>query len=506
MTQQAEWGDNTVEADICLFLEGTYPYVSGGVSSWIHQLITALPHYQFHLVALVPRGAKRKLRYTIPDNVASLTVVTLQEIPHQSSRLSHREKQKLFTSLEMPLLNIQSHGQLKHLRSIIDTLRGMEKTLGHNVLMDSEEAWNMLLRMYHAEMGDNCFLDYFWSWRALMGGLFSVLMAPLPSARCYHALCTGYAGLFLARAKLETNRPCLLTEHGIYTNERRIEISLADWLEDDMSLNLSSDDSRRGLRDFWMDTFTSYSRICYESCNQIITLYQGNKEFQLADDADPERIMIIPNGINVERYASLVRDEKHPPTIALIGRVVPIKDVRSFIRACAGLKDSVRGLKAYVMGPEDEDKEYYAECVELVKRLGLKETIIFTGKVDIAEYLPRIDVVVLTSLSEAQPLVLLEAGAAGIPVVATDVGACREIIEGVEGEFPPLGVGGVVCPLSNASAVSRALERLLRDDVFYRECSHALQQRVMRYYHETDQFAAYQELYRGYIAVPELAA
>ena len=63
----------------------------------------------------------------------------------------------------------------------------------------------------------------------------------------------------------------------------------------------------------------------------------------------------------------------------------------------------------------------------------------FTGAVNIVEYLGRIHVVVLTSLSESQPLTILEAGAAGIPFVATNVGSCREVIEGRSDEQPLTG-------------------------------------------------------------------
>lgn len=105
---------------------------------------------------------------------------------------------------------------------------------------------------------DSSFLDYFWSWRALLGGLYSVLLADLPEASVYHAVSTGYAGLFAARAALETGRPVLLTEHGIYTNERRIEIGMADWLHGQQS-GFQVDRQGATLKDLWIDTFIGYS-------------------------------------------------------------------------------------------------------------------------------------------------------------------------------------------------------------------------------------------------------
>ena len=99
-------------------------------------------------------------------------------------------------------------------------------------------------------------------------------------------------------------------------------------------------------------------------------------------------------------------------------------------------------VEALIMGPEDEDPAYAAECRQLAADLGLNGNLRFTGRVRLDDYLPRIDAIVLTSISEAQPLTVLEAGAAGIPSVVTDVGACRELILGRADEEPRLGPGG----------------------------------------------------------------
>ena len=177
--------------------------------------------------------------------------------------------------------------------------------------------------MYESTHGDSAFLDYFWTWRALLGGLYSMLLCDLPPALVYHPVCTGYAGLFAARAHIETGRPVILTEHGIYTNERRIEIGMADWLYETQRAGLQIEHSRRELKDLWMESFSTYSRACYEACTRIVTLYEGNQQFQIDDGADPEKLAVIPNGIDTERYAAVVRgQDARPPTIALIGRVV----------------------------------------------------------------------------------------------------------------------------------------------------------------------------------------
>lgn len=138
----------------------------------------------------------------------------------------------------------------------------------------------------------------------------------------------------------------------------------------------------------------------------------------------------------------------------------------------------------------------------MIAHLGLKENIIFTGKVNIADYLPRIDVIVLTSLSEAQPLVILEAGAAGIPCVATNVGACSEMILGSTHEHPKLGTGGGVSALSNPESTAHHLYQLLTDAAFYKQCSTAMRARVQKYYNKKDQHASYAALYNALLEEP----
>ncbi len=493
------------EADVCLILEGSYPYVSGGVSSWTQDLIESQRDLTFHLVTLLPIEGNTVVRYQIPNNVASITNVFIPRLPKGSASVKHADT--LFERLQAPLLRLQSSGGLAEVAEVMRILAPLRARLGSRLLLNSFAAWQMLLRMYHISQPGSSFLDYFWTWRGLLGGLYSVLLADLPRARLYHAASTGYAGLMAARAHLETGRPVLLTEHGIYTTERRIEIAMAPWLYGGQLPGLSIAKTHRNLKDLWVDTFVSYSHACYDACSKIITLHRDNQQLQVEDGAAPGKLAIIPNGIDYARYAAIRPDpEPRPPTIALIGRVVPIKDVKTFIWATGILREMIPGLRALILGPTDEDPDYVTECQTLVNYEGLQPTIDFAGRVRLEEYLGRIDAIVLTSISEAQPLVILEAGAAGVPTVATDVGCCREMILGSPHEHPPLGPGGAITPLSNPTATAQALAKLLADQELHQQCSNNIRQRVQRYYNKTDLDESYRALYETYRSAPGAAA
>ncbi len=485
--------------DVCLILEGTYPYVTGGVSTWTHHLIQAHEDLSFYLVALVSEKENLVQRYEIPRNVVGLSPVSLQVLPPGTSRF----EENILPQLRGPLSRMQSQGGLPELREILETLHPHRGRVGADALLNSKEAWEFLLEMYQETWSDSSFLDFFWGWRTLSSGLFSVLLAPLPTARVYHTFCTGYAGLLAARATWETGRPMLLTEHGIYTNERRIEIAMADWLHDRQHGELTIEKSRADTRDLYVDTFASYSRSCYQAAQTIITLYEGNQQFQLEEGAESDKLRVIPNGIDWGKYSLIERSaENRLPTVAFIGRVVPIKDVKNYIRACAILRGLIADFSALVLGPTDEDTDYFQECQSMVIHMGLGGIMTFKGSVNLHDYLGRIDVVVLTSISEAQPLVILEAGAVGVPTVACDVGACREMILGTPGESPKLGPGGAITPLSNPTATAKALRRLLMDPEWHGRCSKAIRERVRRSYNKNDLDRAYHDLYARSMAEP----
>ena len=481
-------------ADVCLLLEGTYPYVSGGVSTWVNDLIRAQPQLTFHCVSLLADRRARAFKYPIADNVVGLTHVYLQQ-PAAGPR-HVRGLKELFDALEPSLLAIQARGGIADLARIVKLVAPYRTRLGAEALLNSQTAWNALVRMYHGSVPDCSFLDYFWTWRAQLGGLFAALLAPLPQARVYHTISTGYAGVMAARAHLETGRPCLVTEHGIYTNERRIEITMADWLSENRPRMLAVDRTRRDLKDLWIDTFVAYSRAVYSTASFIVTLFEGNQEMQKRDGAPSERLRVIPNGIDFDRYAAVARADKgRKPTVALIGRVVPIKDVKTFIRAVAVVKREVPDVEALVLGPEDEDPVYAGECRDLVRILGLEGTLRFMGRQNLADWLGRIDALALTSVSEAQPLVILEGGAAGVPTVATDVGACREMLEGRRDEAEKLGPGGEITALADPAATGRALVRLLRDKAWHARCAAAIKRRVELYYNKKAIDGLYRTLY-----------
>ncbi|MEK9144917.1 MAG: GT4 family glycosyltransferase PelF, partial [Elusimicrobiota bacterium] len=174
---------------------------------------------------------------------------------------------------------------------------------------------------------------------------------------------------------------------------------------------------------------------------------------------------------------------------------VSIKDVKTFLYAAKLVLAQLPKTGFLILGPTDEEPEYFQECRELVGNLGIQEAVKFLGKVDMKDHYQRLDLVVLTSLSEAQPYVILEANAAGIPVVATDVGACREMLEGRLPEDRRIGPSGLLTGVANPEETAAAVLRLLRDAHLRTAMSESGRNRTLRFYDLNDLVSQYLNLY-----------
>jgi glycosyltransferase involved in cell wall biosynthesis len=173
--------------------------------------------------------------------------------------------------------------------------------------------------------------------------------------------------------------------------------------------------------------------------------------------------------------------------------------VMTFIRACH-LATADVDLDVRIIGPTGEDGDYAQRCRALVEGLGLSSTIKFVGPQPPDLIYADLDVVVLTSFSEGQPLVMLEAYAAGLPVVATDVGACREMIEGRSEPDRQLGESGFVTRVANPEETAAALIRLARDPRLRARLGAAGRERVVRFYRREDMIESYRALYRDMVS------
>ena len=222
-----------MKSDVCLILEGTYPYVAGGVSTWVAQLLNYMPQLSFSILFI---GARRELsmqlKYELPPNVVELNEVFLHDMPPPLDRsfkmARHPELWEALEIFETAIVNGEPLDPLA-VALAVKEIPGNREFM--HMMLQSHAAWDRVVDLYNRTAPRNAsFLDFFWTHRYINLPVLQLLRHPLPEARLYHAACTGYAGLLGALAHKQTSAPFVLTEHGIYTRERRIEIFNADWI------------------------------------------------------------------------------------------------------------------------------------------------------------------------------------------------------------------------------------------------------------------------------------
>lgn len=489
------------QLDIILLLEGTYPYVKGGVSSWVHEIIRGLEHFRFGIVFLGSRESDYEgWRYELPPNVAFVQSHFLFDAQSTPPKRPHKRDRAPNPATEAVIRRF--HDGLQTRCPEIPSSRQLSdpaSPIGQGMFLDSDSAWDYLTDCYEASALAESFVDYFWTVRNLHAPLWVLgeIATKVPRPRMFFSPSTGYAGLLGAICAAQQNTPFVLMEHGIYTRERRIDMMNAEWIRDRRNF-LQTDQSRIShLRSLWVQFFETASRQAYSKASPVISLFDRARRQQIADGADAARTRIIPNGVEIERFAGLRRPPDAPPpqVMALIGRVVPIKDIKNFIRAAAIARQKLPDLQAWIVGPTEEDLPYAQECAELVDSLGLGDTVQFLGFRRVEEVLPGVGVNVLSSVSEGLPLSVLEGFAAGIPAVTTDVGACREMIEGsgLDNDVP--GSAGGVAGLADPNGLALHIVDLLGNPQRYRAAVETAIARVEKRYDRHTMLATFDQLF-----------
>jgi glycosyltransferase involved in cell wall biosynthesis len=263
----------------------------------------------------------------------------------------------------------------------------------------------------------------------------------VPEAAVYHALSSAWSGALAADVATRRRAPMLLTEHGIAWREART------W-----STELETGRTPIAGVD-WEQAIADLARRSYAGATHVTTVCDANARIQRDAGVAADRITVIPNAVALPRSRRRVAPNPTSPRVGLIARVVPIKDVVTFLHACRIVRDAAPGATFVVAGPLDHDPEYAARCIDLRDELGLTDVVSFPGTVDGPALAAELDVVVLTSRSEGAPMALLEAMAAGTPVVATDVGGCAEVVAD----------GGLLTPVGDPRATAAAVLRLTAD-------------------------------------------
>lgn len=462
---------------ICIIMEGSYPFVRGGVSSWAHDMISAMKEHEFVLWVIgALQESRGKYRYELPQNV-----VEIQEVFLDEALKLRAKKNSSF------LLTANEKEQIRRLFMAEDpdwdVLFECYNRKGRNPVsfLMSEQFLDMLKEMCRARYPFVAFNSLFYTMRSVLLPLMYLMGTPIPEADIYHSTAAGYGSLLGAMGAWKHRKPFLLTEHGIYTREREEEILRSTWVDS-------------SFRDLWISFFRVLSRCAYNRAGRVTSLFSQAMATQVDLGCPSDKCLVIRNGIRAHAFEKVPL--KEPDGIIDIGaivRVVPIKDIKTMIYAFADLKRQIPQVRLHILG-DLSDTEYYGECLALVRQLDVS-SVLFIGETNVMEYLGKLDFTVLSSISEGQPLAVIESLAARRSCVVTNVGSCRELVEGGAGDN--LGAAGFCVPPMNRKAMTQAMAKLCMDASMRLEMGAVGQKRVHRYYCHQDMIANYNALYEG---------
>jgi len=475
---------------VCIIVEGSYPYVSGGVSSWVQMLLERFDEIDFVIWSIATsREEMSELKYTLPANVKEIKTIYLNDIKfktvHSNIKLTSDEHNALKS-----LIMEKNHQDIQW-KSILELLKN-HKTQLIDILM-SHDFFDIAVELYNSDFSRTIFNDFLWNLRSMFFPLLSTLVEDFPKADIYHSASTGYAGLLGSVASYINKKPFIITEHGIYTREREEEIIKSDWVIGDFKKN-------------WINFFYRISAIAYQQADKVISLFETNRALQIEMGCPEEKTLIIPNGVDVALYSShlinseLIEEQRRNKLlsekirIGSIARIVPIKDIKTMILAFEAASQKVDNLELLILGPTEEDPTYYQEVLSLIDDFKLTNVKIL-GRVDIKSYLPTFDMMLLTSISEGQPLAVLEGMAAGVPQICTNVGSCKELLYGMSGDS--LGHCGIIVPVMNIEKIASAIEDLANDELLRTHLGKIGYERARTTYQKKDFLDKYEALYNS---------
>lgn len=204
------------------------------------------------------------------------------------------------------------------------------------------------------------------------------------------------------------------------------------------------------------------SKPILQNADAVLALTEDMK--QKMREIYERKIYVVPNGVDLERFKISLGDKKEgdPKMIIFVGRLHPVKGVQYLIEAMAIIHRKMPNVKLVLVG----DGVERSRLEELAKRLDLNGCIQFAGQVPqerIPQVMHQADIFSLLSLSEGFPVVLLEAMAAGLPIVATNVGGIPDIVEEE--------VNGYLVNVRSPEEISEKILFLLQNNEIWEEIS-----------------------------------
>jgi len=261
--------------------------------------------------------------------------------------------------------------------------------------------------------------------------------------------------------------------------------------------------SQHLLSNFRKKLYASFDNIAMKWAAKVITVSHVVEDDLVENQGVVrDKIVTIVNGVDLNRFSMIdkkasikIRSEfgidAGMHVVGMIAQLSYWKGVAYFLSAIPSILSRCKYARFLIIGDGPER----ANLEALAERLGISQQVIFGGfRRDIPEIIASMDIVVLSSLREGLPLVLLESMAMGKPVVATNVGGVSELVQ--DGE-----TGFIIAPRS-PDTLAEAVTILLASAQRAREFGRAGRHRVEQYFSFDQMLKKYEEVYKLVVGKP----
>ena len=404
--------------------EGTYPFTVGGVSSWCDTLIGGLDGIDWDILPLAAGGRRLRPQFELPPNARLLRSIELWSENSPPRRLGRQSADEVEALPSMLLRGLMPwRGDLDQLRLALVRCRLRPQSIRRE--FRSHESWRYFLDQLEELQGESeqdsapvPIYDAIEAARLYQALYWVARTAAVPTPECdlVHVTAAGWAAIPAIVHKALYNTPVLLTEHGVYVRE--------SYLASIGSAAARPEEGATSPR-----LALGLTRAAYEAADVIAPVTEANAEWERGIGVPAEKIKVIPNGIQPPAQVTLPPRAKR---VVAIGRIDPLKDVQTMLLAAREVIRRMPDAVFELWGPVTSGQEEYGElCRHLHAELGLGDRFRFMGRTtDPNAVIQGADVILLTSISEAMPMALLEAMAQARPVVATGVGGVPTVVRG----------------------------------------------------------------------------
>lgn len=444
---------------VTLLTEGTYPHSHGGVSVWCDQLVQGMPDMDFDVIAVTGTG-REPVVWDLPANVGSVLSVPTWGAPPRGSPPRGRARNQLTSAYEQFVTTLLDPCAEAGFAPALYTMARAAADGALSPFLRGDRAipiltgvWNrpgLAVREARPTLHDALTAT------ALLEHALRPLAVPPPDSGVAHAVSGGVAVLPGLAALERHGVPLLLTEHGVYLRERYLGYRTAPY--------------RWPVKAVVLGFFRLLAQESYRRAALITPGNRYNRLWEEQGGAAPESIRTVYNGVDPAAFPP-AGPEPDEPTLSWAGRVDPIKDLETLIRAFSLVSAQLPDARLRLFGGTPRGGEAYRErCEALAAELGHADAVTFEGRVDdIKDAYAAGNVVMLSSISEGFPFTLIEAMSCGRATVSTDVGGVREAV----------GDTGLVVPPRDPAAMAAAVLRLLGDPGRRRAMGEAARLRVI---------------------------